>query len=55
MDVLKEIYWKSALGVLPRPVKSFVLLIFSAIVAILFTMLFLLLKHGHYLNVQFGY
>jgi hypothetical protein len=55
MDVLKEIYWKSALGILPNPIKSLVLLIFTAIVAILFTMFYLLLKHGHYLNVQFGY
>lgn len=55
MDVLKEIYWKSALGILPSSVRSLVLLIFSAIVTILFTMLYLLLKHGHYMNVQFGY
>ena len=55
MDVLREIYWKSALGILPSPIKSLVLIIFSTIVAILFTMLYLLLKNGHYLNVQFGY
>lgn len=55
MDVLNDIYQKSALGILPEPLKSLVLFIFSAIVTLLITMLYLLLKHGHYLNVQFGY
>ena len=55
MDVLNEIYQKSALGILPEPIKGFILFIFSAIVILLATMLYVLLKHGLYLNIQFGY
>ncbi|WP_164721422.1 hypothetical protein [Maribacter sp. MJ134] len=55
MDVINEILQKSALGVLSNAYKSLVLLLFSAIVTTLLTMLVLLITYGSHITVQFGY
>ena len=55
MDVINEIIQNSALGTLSRTYKSLVLLLFSTIVSVLFTMLIVLLKYGPYMTIQYGY
>ena len=55
MDVIKEIIKNSAIGPLSKGYRSFVLLLFSTIVSVLFTMLIVLLKYGPYMTIQFGY
>jgi len=55
MDVINEIIQNSAIGPLSKGYKSFVLLLFSTIVSVLFTMLVVLLKYGPYMSIKFGY
>ncbi|MBT8315034.1 MAG: hypothetical protein KJP26_11295 [Maribacter sp.] len=55
MDVINEIIQNSAIGPLSRTYKSFVLLLFSTIVSLLFVMLIVLLTYGPYMTIQFGY
>ncbi len=55
MDVIKEIMQNGPLGLLPVWSKSLVLLLFSAIVATLATMLMILLRYGSEISIQFGY
>ena len=55
MDVIKEILNNGPLGLLSFWSKSMVLLLFSAIVSTLFTMLTILLIYGHEISIQFGY
>jgi len=55
MDVINEIIQNSAIGPLSRTYKNLVLLLFSTIVSILFTMLVVLLTYGPQLTIQFGY
>ena len=55
MDVFKEIVNNGPLGLLPFWSKSMVLLLFSAIVSTLFTMLLILLVYGSEVSIQFGY
>jgi len=55
MDVINEIMEKSALGALSSWTKSLVLLLFSAIVITLTTMMAILLTYGSQMSIQFGY
>ncbi|MEM1257166.1 MAG: hypothetical protein AAGC45_11125 [Bacteroidota bacterium] len=55
MDVIKEILDKGPLGILSFWSKSMVLLLFSAIVSTLLTMLVVLLIYGNEMSIQFGY
>ncbi|MFH6603848.1 hypothetical protein ACEZ3G_10205 [Maribacter algicola] len=55
MDVFSEIIQKSALGIMSRPYKAATLLLFSAIVTMLMTMLVILLIHGPAMVIRFGY
>lgn len=55
MDVLKEIMNNGPLGLLSFWSKSLVLLLFSAIVSTLLTMLIILLIYGNQIPIQFGY
>ncbi len=55
MDVIKEIMNKSALALLFPALKALVLSLFFTIVILLFGMLYYLIRHGAYMNVQFGY
>lgn len=55
MDVMKEILSKGPLGLLSFWSRSMVLLLFSAIVSTLLTMLVLLLIYGNEISIQFGY
>ncbi len=55
MDVIKEIVTKGPLGLLPFWSKSMVLLLFSAIVSTLLSMLVVLLVYGNEISIQFGY
>lgn len=55
MDVIKEIIDKSAAGTLEKGFKALVLSIFASIVCTLFGMLFVLLRYGSDMNIQFGY
>jgi len=55
MDVINEIIQNSAIGPLSNVYKSLVLLLFSTIVSVLFTMLVVLLKYGPYMTIQYGY
>lgn len=55
MDVIKEILNNGPLGLLSFWSKSMVLLLFSAIVSTLLTMLAVLLVYGNEISIQFGY
>ena len=55
MDVFKEILKNGPLGLLPFWSKSLMLLLFSAIVSTLLTMLIVLLVYGPTMSIQFGY
>ncbi len=55
MDVINEIIRKSALSLMSKGYKSLVLLLFSAIVSILLTMLMILIIKGPDTIIQFGY
>ncbi len=55
MDVMKEILNKGPLGLLSFWSRSMVLLLFSAIVSTLLTMLVVLLIYGNEISIQFGY
>jgi hypothetical protein len=55
MDVIKEILNNGPLGLLSFWSKSMVLLLFSAIVSTLLTMLAVLLVYGSEISIQFGY
>ncbi len=55
MDVFSEIVQKSALGIMPKAYKAATLLLFSAIVTMLLTMLVVLLVNGPEMIIRFGY
>jgi hypothetical protein len=55
MDVIKEILNNGPLGLLSLWSKSMVLLLFSAIVSTLLSMLTFLLIYGNQVAIQFGY
>lgn len=55
MDVIKEILKYGPLGLLSFWSRSMVLLLFSAIVSTLLTMLTILLVYGNEMSIQFGY
>ncbi len=55
MDVINEIIQNSALGLLSKWYKSIVLLLFSAIVSVLLTMLIILVVNGPDMIIRFGY
>ncbi|MEM6894129.1 MAG: hypothetical protein AAF554_10595 [Bacteroidota bacterium] len=55
MDVIKEIIDKSALAHLFPALKALVLSLFFTIVIMLLGMLYYLIRHGAYMNIQFGY
>jgi len=55
MDVIKEILNNGPLGLLSFWSKSMVLLLFSAIVSTLLSMLTVLLVYGSEISIQFGY
>ncbi|MEM9141681.1 MAG: hypothetical protein AAGA86_01755 [Bacteroidota bacterium] len=55
MDVINEIVQNSALGLLSKWYKGFVVLLFSSIVTTFLLTLFFLLRYGTHMNIQFGY
>ncbi len=55
MDVIRDIVQYSAISTLTKWYKSLVVLIFTLIVVMLLTMLFLLLKNGSEANITYGY
>jgi hypothetical protein len=55
MDVIHEIIRQSAIGPLSNWFKSLILLLFSAIVVTLLSMLVILLISGSQLHITYGY
>lgn len=55
MDVLYTIIQNTSLNGMPKWYKATSLLLFSIIVSILSTMLFLLVIYGPAMNIRFGY
>lgn len=55
MDVINEIIQNSAIGAMPKGYKSLVLLVFSTIVSILFSMLIFLIINAQNVVINFGY
>lgn len=55
MDVINEIIQNSPIGAMPKGYKSVVLLVFSTIVSILFSMLVFLVINAPNVAINFGY
>lgn len=55
MDVLNTIIRKSSLNGMPLWIKATALLIFSAIIVLLITMLVILMVNGAEANIRYGY
>lgn len=55
MDVINEIISQSAIGALSKWYKSAILLVFSSIVVILFTMLVVLIANASQFTANFSY
>jgi len=55
MDVINEIIQNSAMGAMSKGYRKLVLLVFSTIVSVLFTMLFVIISKGSELTIHFGY